>query len=482
MGGERTGGAGGQQDFTEGLDRADWALHEFEHAPLVDHRLCRRLSAMACDFARHPGGPIPQACSTKAEVKGAYRFIENDFVMPQQILAGHRQASLSRLAREAVVLAVSDSTAFNYSSLHQTQGLGPIGNQRHVGLRGLWLHSTLTFSPRGLPLGLVFAQFWSRPEAVSLGRDPNKLPFEEKESVRWRQSFLACQGALRQLAAPNLWVNLTDMEGDIYEVFRAALAQPAPRVELLVRSQHNRQLVGQKQRFWQYLAQQPSVDQLVVRVPRHPGQPARLATVQIRFTQTLLEAPAPRRRRSALPLWAVEAREINPPANTEALLWRLVTTLPVTTAAAAMEKVQWYSLRWGIEVFHKIVKSVCRAEESQLQTAQRLERALMIDLVVAWRTHVLTLVARQDPDIPASDYFAECEWKGLYSYIYRTRSVPAQTPRLSEMMFWIGRLGGFLKCKANPYPGPITLARGLSRLSDMAEMWSIHHVEHEKGK
>ena len=468
-------GRGEPGDYTQRLDRADWAIREFEQAPLADRRLCKRLSAMAYDFARHPGGSIPQACSTEAEVKGAYRFIENDFVLPQQILAGHRQASLSRLAREEVVLAVSDSTAFNYSGLAQTQGLGPIGNKSRVGMRGLWLHSTLCFSSRGLPLGLLAAQFWSRPEGGSPERDLAKLPLEAKESVRWRQSFLACQGVLRQLAQSNLWVNLADMEGDIYEVFRAALAQSAPRVELLVRSQHNRQLVGQKQRLWEYLAQQPSADQVSVRVPRHPGQAARLATLQIRFAQTLLEAPAPRRRRPALPLWAVEAREPDPPRNTEAILWRLVTTLPLRSPTAAVEKVHWYALRWGIEVFHKIVKSVCRAEESQLQSAQRLERALMIDLVVAWRTHVLTLVARQDPDIAASDYFAECEWKGLYSYIYRTRSVPAQAPRLSEMMFWIGRLGGFLKCKANPYPGPISLARGLSRLSDMAEMWSIHY-------
>jgi hypothetical protein len=472
---EPTRQTGEKGDFTVELDRADWAVREFEHAPLVDRRLCKRLSAVAYDFARHPGASIPQACGTKAEIKGAYRFVENDFVMPQQILAGHRQASLSRLAREPIVLAVSDSTAFNYSSLHQTQGLGPIGNKSRVGMQGLWLHSTLSFSSRGLPLGLLAAQFWSRAEASSPAREPDKLPFEQKESVRWRQSWRACQGALLQLPRPKLWVNVIDMEGDIYEVFVAALAQPAPRVELLVRSQHNRRLQGQEQRLWEHLAQQPSMGELVVRVPRHQGRPARLATVQIRFAEAFLEAPAPKRRRPAMRLWAVEAREPDPPANTEPILWRLVSTLPVSTPAAAVEKVHWYSLRWGIEVFHKIVKSVCRAEESQLQTAQRLERALMIDLVAAWRTHVLTLVARQDPDIPASDYFAECEWKGLYNYIHRTRWAPAQAPRLSEMMFWVGRLGGFLKCKANPYPGPITLARGLARLSDMAEMWSIYN-------
>ena len=90
-----------RNDFIKDLDAKDWAQAEFEPAPLVDRRLNQRLSQMAGDFARHPGAPITQACETKARVEGAYRFAENEFVQPEQILAGHREASLSRWASTA---------------------------------------------------------------------------------------------------------------------------------------------------------------------------------------------------------------------------------------------------------------------------------------------------------------------------------------------------------------------------------------------
>src|SRR6266481_2869238 len=103
------------RDFIEELDSPDWALTEFAQCPLVDRRLNKRLSQMASDFAHHPGAPIPQACQSPAQILGAYRFLENDFVEPEQILMGHRQASLSRLAQEAIVLAPQDTTSFNFS-------------------------------------------------------------------------------------------------------------------------------------------------------------------------------------------------------------------------------------------------------------------------------------------------------------------------------------------------------------------------------
>jgi hypothetical protein len=464
------------RDFLDELDRPGWAVAEFEQAPLVDRRLNRRLSALAGDLARQPGAPIPQACQTDAQIQGAYRFLENDFVEPEQILAGHRQASLKRLAREPVVLAPQDTTSFNFSQLPATVGLGPIGAKHQPEARGLWLHSTQTFTPEGLPLGLIAARFWSRPAAPADERNRHQKRFEEKESVRWRESWESCQAVRAQLPAANLWVNIADMEGDIYEVFAAVLAQPAPRVEALVRSRHNRQLAAGEERLWERLARQPLADTLEVRVPRQDGQPARLARLQIRFCEVCLAAPGGKAGQPPLRLWAVEAREPRPPQGVEPILWRLLTTLPVITAAAAIEKVRWYARRWGVEVFHKIVKSVCRAEGRQLETAARLERALMIDLVVAWRTQVLTQVGRQNPDLPATDYFTEPEWQALYLFIHRDAAFPAQAPSLGQMMRWVGRLGGFVKCKANPHPGPITLARGLARLNDMAAIWAIQNA------
>lgn len=466
--------------FIDELDAPGWAEHEFRNAPLVDRRLNQRAATMAGDFARHPGDPIPQACDTDAKRSGAYRFVENDDVLPDQVLGGHRQANLARLAQEPVVLAPSDTTAFNYSHLPQTTGLGFIGHDDQPNLRGLWLHSTHTFTPAGLPLGLIAASFWARPRATEPKVDPRKIPFEEKESVRWRQSWQACQAVRAQMPESARWINITDMEGDIYEVFAEVLAHPRERrVEVLIRGWHNRQLEGEDRRLWDYVAARPMAGAMEVRVPRHGDQRARIATLQIRFSAVTVKAPTSKADQPSLSLWAIEARELNAPQGAEPILWRLVTTLPVTTAEEAIQTVRWYAVRWRIEVFHKIVKSVCRAEAHQEQTAQRLERMLMFDLVVAWRIQVLTEVGRQNPDLPASDYFAESGWKALHAYINRSPQVPAKPPGLGQMMHWIGRLGGFVKCKANPHPGPVTLARGLELLNVMSELWTIQSGSHK---
>jgi Transposase DNA-binding/Transposase Tn5 dimerisation domain len=470
------------KDFIDQLDRPGWATWEFELAPLMDRRLNRRAAIMARDFARHPGAPIPQACGTRSKTTAAYRFVENDFVRPQQMLIGHRQASLRRWAHEPVVLAPSDTTSLNYSSHPQTRGLGNIGSKKVPKAQGLFLHSTLTFTPAGLPLGLVAARFWARTKNSAHQPDRYHRPFRQKESARWWESWKACRGALVQLPRPNLWVNIADMEADIYEVFAAAQAQPDPRVELLVRSRHDRKLDAQEQRLWQSLASQPLADTMQVRVPRHGKSPARLASLQIRFSEMWLRAPRRKAGQGSLHLWAVEAREVAAPQGVELILWRLLSSLALSSAQEACQKVRWYAVRWCIEVFHKILKSVCHAEDPQVESAQRLERLLMIDLIVAWRIHVLTLVGRQNPDVAASELFGESEWKALYSYIHRDRSVPAQAPGLGQMMQWIGELGGFVKCKATPYPGSITLARGLARLDDLAQMWAIQNTIHAKVK
>jgi hypothetical protein len=458
------------------LERPQWAQAEFEQAPLVDWRLNQRVGLIASDFARHPGAPPPQACETEAKLAGFYRFVENDFIDPQQILLGHRQATLTRLAGQKVVLIPQDTTSLNFSHLKHTTGLGSIGTKAQPGARGLWLHSTLSFTPEGLPLGLLAAQFWSRPPKSEEGRNREQKAFAEKESVRWLQSWQATQSAFEQVAQPGLWVNIADMEGDIYEVFAAALAHEAPRVELLIRCRHDRRLVESDTWLWDHLASQGQAGRMSVPVPRQEGQPGRQAQLAVRFTEVCLAAPGRKSDQPPLRLWAIEAREVDAPPGVEPILWRLLTTMPIRTVAQAIRCVQWYARRWKIEVFHKLMKSVCRAEAYQLETAERLQRALMVDLVVAWRVQVLTQVGRQEPDRPATDYFAEPECQALSSYIHRRKEVPEAPPGLGEMMQWIGRLGGFLRSKANPHPGPITLARGLKRLNDLTTMYVLQNT------
>ena len=465
-----------REDFVNALNSAEWASREFAGATLGDARLDRRAAIMASDFAAHPGAPIREACPSKSASNAAYAFIENPFIQPEAVLQGHVQATLERLRPEPIILAPSDTSAFNYSGLVQTSDLGPIGTDQCPDQRGLWVHATLALTPQGLPLGLLQVRCWNRPEGSADRRDRHQKSFEEKETVRWRESWQACQALRAQLPEGTLLLNITDMEGDIYEVFAAALAQPQPRAEVLIRARHNRQLADHEKRLWDYVHQQKVAATIQVRVPAHEKQPARNATLHVRFSAVTVEAPERKAGQPALSLWAVEAWEVHPPKGAKRLVWHLLSSLPVTTAEAAVEKVTYYARRWTIEVLHKILKSVCRAEDHQMEEGTNLRRMLMLDYLVAWRIQVLTQVGRQNPDLPANVYFPESEWKALRSFIDKTRKVPEQPPGLGQVMQWIGKLGGFVKNKANPYPGAITLARGLRRLDDLAAMWEIQNT------
>jgi len=267
-------------------------------------------------------------------------------------------------------------------------------------------------------------------------------------------------------------VNVADREGDLYDLFQQALApSAAPRVHLLVRAQHNRQVAHPQKYLWDFLAAQRPQARLKIQVPRKDGQPGRLATLAIRFAPVTLRPPCLKEDQPAVSLWAVEARERRPPRGAKAICWRLLTTLPVTTAAAAIEKVRWYAQRWQIEVMHKVLKSGCQVEQRQLETTARLQRVVMVDLIVAWRVLSLCKAARQTPNGLASDWLNGHEWRALWCYYQEQPGPPRRSPTLRQAVRWIAQLGGFLARRSDGEPGPIVVWRGLRELQTITAAW-----------
>ena len=461
---------------------ADWARHEFAGAQLPDQRLNERLCMIATAFAQQPTASIPQACGPGAGSKGAYRFFENESIAPHTIRQAHHRATLARVRTEPLVLAIQDTTALNYSTHPHTQGLGPIGSHSEKTI-GLLLHSTLAVTPRGQPLGLVHTAVRARdPKARGVARQRHRKPVAQKESQKWLDSLSACQ-ALAAECPDTLLVNLTDREGDLYDLFAQALAPTSgPRVHVLVRSRHNRRLQERELRLWEAVGRAPLAGQLKVRVGRRGEQPARLATLSIRFSPATLAPPRRKASQPPLAVWAIEAREMRPPKGVTPILWRLVTTLPVTCAEEALEKVAWYAQRWQIEVLHKVLKSGCQIEQRQLETAARLERALSVDLVVAWRLLALCKAAREEPDAAVSAWLSQAEWEALCCYVQRRTVPPKQSPTVRQAVRWIAQLGGFMGRKHDGEPGPITLWRGLHRLNDLTAMWQLCHDKKQRRK
>jgi len=458
----------------------DWAVAEFGHAELDDDRRTDRLLMIATAFAHQPTAPLPQACGPGGATQGAYRFFENESIAPEAIREAHEQATVERVRAHSVVLALQDTTWLNYSTHPQTEGLGTIGTRRQ-NIIGLLLHSTLALTPSGLPLGLLHTAVRARdPKAAGAARQRHTKPITHKESHKWLDSLSACQ----QVAAhcpETLLVNVADREGDLYELFAQALGPTeAPPVHLLVRSRHNRRLAGAPRLLWDAVGRRRSSGQVKVWVGRRGQQPARLATLAIRFTQVTLAAPARQTVPAPLTLWAIEAREMRPPKGASPIRWQLLTTLPVTSLAAAGEKVGWYAQRWQIEVIHKVLKSGCQIEQRQLETAARLERALAIDQVVAWRVLALCKAAREEPAAAVSAWLGQAEWEALWCHVQQRTTPPPTPPGVRQAVRWVAQLGGFLGRKGDGEPGPLTLWRGLHRLNDLTAMWRLCHGKTRK--
>ena len=450
---------------------ADWAEEEFGKAQLQDERRVKRLLTIARDFWAHPEANIPQASGSRAKTKAAYRFFENKEHTMEKILAPHYKSVIERASREKVVLAVQDTTELNYSTHPATQDLGLIGTHKD-GAVGLIVHDTMCFNEEGTPLGLVDVQVWARDPADFGKRELRKeLGIEQKESNKWLKSFKAVTEAQRQ-CRDTTFISVGDREADIYELF--VLAQDNPQgPKLLIRSRQDRLMVDGQVHLWEYVASQPISGIREVRVPRKNNKPGRDAKLGVRFAQVTLTAPKAKSHLKDLEVWAVLAEEIECPEVETPLRWMLLTTLTVETFEQADKAITLYCKRWGIEIYHKTLKSGCKIEQRQLGSADRIEACLGIDMVIAWRVYHLVKLGREIPDMPCTVFFEDSEWKALVAYKTKNPIPPAEPPKLREAMHIVASLGGFLGRKSDGEPGTQTLWLGIQRLDDITAMWKI---------
>jgi Domain of unknown function (DUF4338)/Transposase Tn5 dimerisation domain/Transposase DNA-binding len=450
----------------------DWAEEEFGRCRLSE-RLTQRLMTMARDFWARPMANLPEACESATKMQAAYRFLANDDVLFETLLQPHYAATegrISELGEGSVVLVPQDTSSVNYSQL-SIEGLGPIGTTAD-GAQGLHLHSSLAMTVHGVPLGFVDAQCWARdPAEFGKKAQRHALAIEQKESYRWIKSYQAVAAVQKRNPQLTL-VSMGDREADIYELFAQAALEPAGP-KLLIRAKHDRQVQGEQARLFEALQGQPITGYQVVKLPRQKNRPAREAKLAIRFAALTLSAPQDKAHLPALEIWTVLAKEEGAPEGAEPIEWRLLTTLAVESFEQACEKVAWYTQRWGIEVFHRTLKSGCRIEDRQLGHGDRLEACLAIDMVVAWRIYHMVKLGREVPELPCDVYFDEAEWKALVAYSTKNPVPPEQALSLREAIRMVAKIGGFLGRKSDGEPGTETLWRGLQHLDLMTDVWRV---------
>lgn len=452
---------------------SNWAEAEFGTVRLYDDRLKQRLYKIAQDFYGAPEANIPQACGSKAGTMGAYRFFQNPKVSMDIVLDAHSEATIDRIRQHRIVLAPQDTSTLNYTAHPMTEGLGPINTSEDRSI-GLLLHDTLAFTENGTPLGVLDAQCWARDPQDRHKRDRRyELPIEQKESIKWLRSFEKV-AEIQRLCPETRLVSIGDRESDIYELFDAASKTPhAPG--LLVRSEKSRNRKTDQGFLWDIMAQKEVAGSLKIHVPRSGSRKARDTWVDIRFAKVHLQRP---KRNStsmlSIDVWAVYVLE-RPDQESVAspIEWLLLTTVAVENFEDAKKRVEWYSGRWGIEVYHRTLKSGCRIKDRQFGSVDRLEACLGVDMVVAWRIYHLTMLGREVPDAPCTVFFKDVEWKALCCYAAKTPVAPKTPPSLREAIAMVGGMGGHLGRKSDGPPGTQTLWRGLQRLDTATDMYVI---------
>ena len=421
----------GALKLTDGLDGNQWAEHEFGGAPLGDARLSKRLVSIAIAKGESPGRAFSGAVNGDwPATKAYYRMIEqpdDSAVSLPNIIEPHRRRTVRRMMDQNTVLCIQDGSELNYTNLDQCRGLGVLkANQTGAKTKGMNLHSTFTVTTNGLPLGVLKSQCISPREKDSNDkRKPSAIPIEEKKTFVWIEHHRDLVELSKEMPQTRL-IDVCDREADFFELFDEQRRNPG--VDLLVRASHNRKIEQEPFKLFAAVRETPVQGRVRVPIPKESARPkkskqkvrkarpARLADCAVRILHLGLPAPEHCGNKEPVDLCVVHALEENPLPGTDPVEWFLLTTMKVSSCADAEKCLRWYTLRWRIEDWHRVLKSGCRIDDLANETAERLRRAIAINLVIAWRIMLMTLLGRETPELPAEVLFSDIELRTLKVY------------------------------------------------------------------
>lgn len=396
-------------------------------------------------FAADPTASIPKACRGWGETMAAYRFFDNDRIDWRALMAAHWEQTQQRMAAQPVVLCLQDTTELDFNG-QSALGLGPLSYEAQ---RGMYLHPTYAVTPEREPLGIVDAWMWAREKKDKLGKRGGP-----KESLRWTEGYERIAEMAANLPGTRL-VYVADREADLMPLMLLAQGLGTP-ADWLVRAAHNRCLPdGEK--LWQYTSAVEPVGEIAFAMAARHGVKARTVRQQLWVRRVELTASKGR----TISATCVIAREVDAPAGVKPIEWRLLTNRNVGSTQEAVELIEWYRARWEIEILFDVLKNACRIEALQLGSIKRLERALALFMVVAWRIAHIMRLGRNCPDLDAAMFFEPDEIDGAYLL---TEVVQPDVPKLNEVLRLIARVGGFLGRKSDGEPGVKTIWLGLKEV------------------
>lgn len=450
----------------------DWAEEEFGSASLGDRRRVDRLIRMAAQAARHPNGKISAVFESDSERQGAYDFLEGK-VDAAPLVEAMAAATFERVRDEGCVYVAIDGSSVSVTDRAKKKTLGSVGARNMHG-RGMKVMSALAISSSGVSLGLTALEWWAR-SSKPLNRCSNR-PHCDRETKHWVEAIEHTIERHRHARSKaKLWFQL-DREGDAVLTLRS-LAMSGH--EYTVRSCYDRRLrdEGSRRRYLRQILGKTAALGAIVFDVREPDGAMRSVTAEISFAHVTLQARDHWTKTDHhLDVVAVRAKEVGRSARR--VDWTLLTNHDVHDFESACDVVLGYSHRWRIEDFHRAWKSgACRVEATQLHSARAVSIWATILAAVAARVERLKLLARQQPDAPATIELAEHEVRALILMKRRrkkkTETITDDIPSISTAVRWIAEIGGYTGKSSGGPPGSITIARGLERVLPAAEMYLL---------
>ena len=456
----------------------NWIKKEFSNISLNDNRLTKRFAKVAQGLAEKSEKNISSSFETWSEIKGCYRFFDNEKVTCSSILQPHQVRTLERIREQKRVLFIQDTVVLSYKNRPGTTGLDFCNrNLKSSGQsKGLLLHGLLTVSDKGLPLGIIHQKFISRKtfkgKTPSRKNEEKRLPINKKESFRW----VNCIEKTLELDTGSCEIiHVADREGDIYELYRECFKWDE---KFLIRANANRSINKKskshtsKDKLFNSLLSRKAQGRVTVKVNSlRKGRKYRKVKLSIIYQEITLPPPRkkPGKELPFLPMTVVVAVERNTPGNEQPIKWFLLTNMPVSSIEEAQERVRWYSLRWNIELFHKVLKSGFAVEKTQMREAEKIKKYVTLKSILAWRIFWLTRFFDENKKRSCEVVLTRYEWKILYKKFNKGRDLPKRPPPIEVVFIWLGKLGGFIGRSGDGTPGFISLWRGWMRFMDLID-------------
>lgn len=439
------------------LDVAEWAREQFGACDLGDKRRTQRAVKLAAQVAARPEAGTPQQTENWAGCKAAYRLFDQREVTFEALIAPH--CVQTKAVHPGTWLILNDTTELDYGVNRHIEGLGPVGGWG----RGFLLHTAMIVgAEKEEVVGLAAQELFTRPQ-----RAPRESSARRKQRPRESEVWGRVIDAVGSPPEGARFIHVCDRGADNFEVY-CHLRQNG--CGWVLRAAQLHRLVdaptGPTRSLDEVLQEQAVLGRYELLLGSNRNQPARKVQLEVRVAH--ISMPRPKHYSGyvrgcgleTIEMRVIEAREVHAPRNVEPLRWVLLTSEDVQTFDDAWRILEWYEKRPLIEEYHKCLKTGCRVEARQYETAHRLAAAVGVLSIVAVRLLQLKMIARRDPDRPARQV-VPCSWLEALRAVSKSRKA-IRTAR--EFFHALAMLGGFLARRGDGEPGWQTTWRGLETL------------------